>query len=172
MLELSNTILIAIKNAGSFASDGDKKVTRKRSHKFENGIKEKKKPRVTAFKNRTTLVKFNSRYVKVKLAQLDDNIKLSWSKVSCDNSKQRLWEEFCFISKGQYLLKSKYAFQRCWFDSLESLVAFAHPVIIAVSFKKISWNLFCLRRIMMEKRGSSRLVVTIGLGLHRQIGRK
>lgn len=134
----------------------------------------KKKPRVTAFKNRTTLVKLNSRYVKVKLKQLDDNIKLSWSKVTSDNSKQRLWEEFCFKSKGQYLLKSKYAFQRCWFDSLESLVAFAHPVIIAVNFKKISWNLFCLRRIikLMEKRGSSRLVVTIGLALHRQIGRK
>ena len=45
---------------------------------------------VTAFKNRTTLVKLNSRYVKVKLAQLDDNIKLSSSKVTCDNSKQRL----------------------------------------------------------------------------------
>ena len=42
MLELSNTILIAINKAESFASDGDKKFTRKRSHKFENGIKEKK----------------------------------------------------------------------------------------------------------------------------------
>lgn len=55
MLELSNTILIAINKAESFASDGDKKFTRKRSHKFENGIKEKKR-RVTAFKNRTTLL--------------------------------------------------------------------------------------------------------------------
>lgn len=89
MLELSNTILIAINKAESFASDGDKKFTRKRSHKFENGIKEKKTKGNRIQKSHHS-VKLNSRYVKLKLAQLDDNIKLSWSKVTCDNSKQRL----------------------------------------------------------------------------------